>query len=231
MNNRRYTVKDIEMIIAASVILKNAVLKKEFLQTKRSNWTDAFFQQLEEEINQTVQTYLGLDSAKDLRQATAIVYSIQKKALKNLSELKIQISEDFKKAPARRAELLSLLGFTTYYTAANSNHDQEALIDLLFEFKTNITPEIKAEIIEKGTSEATLNEIEACADTLKESDIVQEFHKGAKKLVTREAIDAFNEIYDKIISICKLSRSFYKGNPVQQNLFSFNKITKAINGN
>lgn len=82
MNNRRYTVKDIEMIIASSVILKNAVLKKEFLQTKRSNWTDAFFQQLEEEINQTVQTYLGLDSAKDLRQATAIVYSIQKKALK-----------------------------------------------------------------------------------------------------------------------------------------------------
>ena len=64
MNNRRYTVKDIEMIIASSVILKNAVLKKEFLQTKRSNWTDAFFQQLEEEINQTVQTYLGLDSQK-----------------------------------------------------------------------------------------------------------------------------------------------------------------------
>jgi len=231
MNNRRYTVKDVELIIAASVILKNAIQNKDFLQTKRSTWTDAFFKQLDLEINQTVQTYLGLDSAKELRQATRVVNSIQESALKNLSELKIQISEDFKKVPARRAELLSLLGFTTYYTAANSNHDQEALIDLLFEFKTNMTPEIKAEIMEKGTSEATLNEIEYCADTLKESDVVQEFHKGSKKLLTQEAIGAFNEIYDKIISICKLSRNFYRGKPVKQDLFSFNKITKAINGN
>jgi len=231
MNNRRYTVKDVELIIAASVILKNAILKKDFLKTKRTNWTDDFFQQLEAKINSTTQTYLGLDSAKELRQATRVVNSIQESALTNLSQLKLQISEDFRKVPVRRAELLALLGFTTYFIAANSYRDQEALINLLFEYKTNITPEIKAEIIEKGTLEATLITIEACADTLKESDTVQEFHKGSKKLLTQEAIDAFNEIYDEVISFCKLARKFYKGDPVHQDLFSFSKITKAINGN
>jgi len=231
MNKRRYTVKDVELIIAASVILKNAILKKDFLQTKRTNWTDDFFQQLEAKIDNTTQTYLGLDSAKELRQATRIVNSIQESALTNLSQLKLQISEDFRKVPVRRTELLDLLGFTTYFTAANSYRDQEALIDLLFEYKTNITPEIKVEIIEKGTLEATLVQIEASADTLKESDAVQEFHKGSKKLLTQGAVDAFNEIYDEIISFCKLARKFYKGNPVHQDLFSFNKITKAINSN
>ena len=231
MNNRRYTVKDVELIISASVILKNAILKKDFLKTKRTNWTDDFFQQLEAKINSTTQTYLGLDSAKELRQATRVVNSIQESALTNLSQLKLQISEDFRKVPVRRAELLALLGFTTYFIAANSYRDQEALINLLFEYKTNITPEIKAEIIEKGTLEATLITIEACADTLKESDTVQEFHKGSKKLVTQEAVDAFNEIYDEVISFCKLARKFYKGDQVHQDLFSFSKITKAINGN
>jgi len=115
---RLYNTKDVDMLITAETIIDSAIADKVFLQSKRSNWADPFFENLKERINLASQNHLGVDNAKDLRQATQVVLNIQTPALADLSEVKVQIEEDFKKTPIQRDEILNQLGFKSYYSIA-----------------------------------------------------------------------------------------------------------------
>lgn len=225
---RNYKTKDVDMLVTASTILESAIANKTFLQTKRSTWTDAFFDDLKAKVENAIQTYLGIDSAKDLRQATQALTDIQTKAIKDLAEAKIQITEDFKSDKTRREELLKQLGFTSYHKDAQKG-DQEALINLLFQFKTNLTDTLKDEIVNKGTAKALLDAITGYADTLKNADVTQENYKGTKKTITAGALKEFNEIYDSVISICKIAGKFYNDKPHLKDQFSYNKVAKTLN--
>lgn len=225
---RNYNTKDVDMLVTASTILESAITNKAFLQTKRSTWADPFFDDLKAKTDNAVQTYLGVDSAKDLRQATQALTGIQKQAIKDLAEVKVQISEDFKSNKTERDEILKQLGFTTYHKDAQKG-DQEGLINLLFQFKTNLTPALKNKIINKGTAQILLDTITGYADTLKNADVTQESYKGTKKTITAAALKEFNEIYDNIISICKIAGKFYKDQPALKDQFSYNKVAKTLN--
>ena len=225
---RIYKTKDVDMLIAASTIIETAIANKTFLQTKRSTWADPFFENLQTEINTTIQSFLGVDNAKDLRQATQVVLSIQRQAIKDLAEVKVQLVEDFKSNPTRQTEIITQLGFTSYHKQAQKG-DQEALINLLYQFKTNLTPTLATEIETQGIAMAALTNITNYADTLKAADITQENNKGIRKTITAEAITQFNVIYSKVISVSKISTKFYKDSPAQKEQFSFNKVSKTIN--
>lgn len=226
---RIYGTKDVDMIIAIETIIDAAIRNKVYLQTKRSIWADTFFEDIKEEIDTLVQTRLGIDSAEDLRESSIAVRTIQTDALKGLAEIKVQIETDFANQPERRKEILNKLGFTTYMAAARKR-DQEALINLLYQYKTNLSPTLKTEITTKGTEAETLDSVLPYADELREANITQEGNKGIRKAVTADDVTAFNEIYRKVINIAKIASNFYKGNPAMQEQFSFNKIVKAQRG-
>lgn len=61
------------------------------------------------------------------------------------------------------------------------------------------------------------------------ANITQETLKGSSKLITAEAVTEFNAIYDEVISVAKIARNFYKGNPNKQDEFSYAKILKKLN--
>lgn len=225
---RNYNSKDVDMLVTASTILETAISNKTFLQTKRSTWADPFFDDLKIRIDNAVQTYLGLDSAKDLRQATQALKGIQAQAIKDLAEVKVQITEDFKNNKTRRDEILTQLGFTKYHAAAQKG-DQEGLISLLFQFKTNLTATLKTEIVSKGTAKESLDTITGYADTLKNADVSQESYKGIRKTITATSVKEFNEIYDAVISICKISGKFFKDNAPVKDQFSYSKVSKELN--
>ena len=225
---RNYKCKDVEMLITAATINDSAIKNKTFLQSKRANWADPFFEDFKDQIDQTIEDYLGLDSAKQLRDSTKIVLEIQANAMKDLAELKTQIDADFKSNPSQRTEILTTLGFNTYYTAVK-NKDQEALVNLLFQFKTNLTPEVRTKIIDQGTAPATLDTIILYAEELKNANITQEGNKGARKEITAEAVTAFNAIYDKVINIAVISAKFYKDKPELKDQFSFTKVKNKLN--
>lgn len=225
---RIYNNKDVDMIITIDTIMDSAIANKTILQSKRSNWEDPFFQDIKTQIDSVVQQYLGQDSAKALRQSTQIVKGIQAKALTQLAEVKVQIDQDFKPTPDRRTEILKQLGFTDYYELARKK-DQEGLINLLYQFKANLTAELKTEIANKGTAPAALEEIVEFADTLKNANVTQEGNKGTKKEMTNEGIQALNDIYSKVISIAMISAKFFQKEPTKKALFSYTKVSKALN--
>lgn len=226
--NRNYKCKDVEMLITAATINESAIKNKTFLQSKRANWADPFFEDFKAEIDQTIEDYLGADSAKQLRESTQIVLEIQANAMKDLAELKTQIEADFKSNPVQKTEILTTLGFNAHYKAVQSK-DQEALISLLFQFKTNLTPDLRTKITDQGTAPATLDAIIAHAEQLKNANITQEGFKGTRKEITAEALTAFNAIYDKVINIAVISAKFYKDKPELKDQFSFTKVKNKLN--
>ena len=226
--HRQYRIKDVDMLIAASTITDAAISHKIFLQSNRATWADPFFDDLKNDIDTAIQTHLGLDAAKDLRLATITINEIQTNAINDLALVKVQISEDFKDNPIRRTEILNELGFNTFLKSAQRK-DQEALINLLFQFKTNLSISLRTEIVTKGTADALLTKIVNYANNLKSADITQENTKGIKKVITVEAITDFNAIYNRVISVSKIASKLFKEAPAIQQQFTFKRVARNIN--
>ncbi|WP_445722534.1 hypothetical protein [Flavobacterium sp.] len=225
---RKYKVKDVEMLTAAATIVENAIANKTLLLSKRSTWADPFFNDLKTQIEDITETYLGKDAAKEMREATQVVLSIQAQAQIDLAEFKIQIEQDFKKEPVQKKEILTTLGFIALHKNVQKS-DQEALIQLLYQFKNNLTPTLNTEIVAKGIAQATIDRIIGYANTLKQANITQEGKKGGRKVITEEVVVTFNEIYEQVISIAKIAHNFYKTDKTKQELFSFAKVAATIN--
>ena len=225
---RKYNNKDIEMLTTTSTLIENAIANKTFLQTKRKTWADPFFDDLKEKIENTTETYLGKDAAKQMRDATQVVLGIQTQALVDLAEFKVQVEEDFKENSIQKTEILTNLGFTSYHKISQKG-DQEALVNLLFQFKKNMTSDLNTSIVAKGTAQTTIDNTISYANILKNANIDQETFKGTRKEITDEAITAFNEVYDKVISIARISSNFFKTEKTKQQLFSYSKVSANLN--
>ena len=225
---RIYKGKDVEMLITIDTIIDAAIANLDFLASKRSTWKDPYLPDLKRAIDQAVQEHLGQDNAKALRNATLEVLAIQTPALKDLAEVKVQIESDFNKNPTLKKEILNTLGFTPFYSKTKTK-DQEALISLLYQFKTNLTPDLKGQIVTKGTAEEQLDKITSYADDLKNKNVLQESKKGTKKEITEEAIIAFNAVYNEAIAVAKISAKFFKDRPTIQEQFSYTKVKNNLN--
>ena len=225
---RIYKGKDVEMLVTIDTIIDAAIANLDFLVSKRSTWKDPYLPDLKRAIDQAVQEHLGQDNAKALRNATLEVLAIQTPALKDLAEVKVQIESDFNKNPTLKKEILNTLGFTPFYSKTKTK-DQEALISLLYQFKTNLTPDLKGQIVTKGTAEEQLDKIASYADDLKNKNVLQESKKGTKKEITEEAIIAFNAVYNEAIAVAKISAKFFKDRPTIQEQFSYTKVKNNLN--
>ena len=157
---RIYTGKDVDMLTAASTIIENAIAEKDFLISKRATWADPFLGDIKTRINDAFSNYLGIDNARDMREATRVVLNLQSEILPKLAEFKVQIDIDFKNP--RRTEILNQLGFNAHLKKAQKK-DQEALIELLFKFSLNLTPPLNAEITANGTAQSLILDIKNSA--------------------------------------------------------------------
>ena len=225
---RVFKCKDVDMLTVAGTILEHSTTHKTFLVSKRANWTDPFMPDLETRIHNAFTNVLGFDNAQQMRNATIVVYGIQANALRDIAEFKVQVTEDFKTNKARRDDILNCLGFTAHLKDAQNN-DQEALIELLYAFKQNMTTTLTNEITTAGTSATQINTIINYADQLKNSDVTQETMKGAKKVITQSGIKELNEIYNSVISVAKISAKFFKDDAAVKDKFSFTKTLKNLN--
>lgn len=224
---RIYKMKDVEMLLTSSIIIETAIQNKVFLINKRATWADPFFTDLQTKIDTVIKKHLGIDSAKDLRKFTATMYSLQKDAKVALAEFKVQIDADFKKDPTKQAEILNVLGFNKYLKDVQKGN-QEALINLLYQFKTNLDKGLETEIITKGINKATIDALLSFADTVKDTNVSQETAKNVKSTTTTNYITEFNNLYEEVIAVAKIAAKFYLDNPTLKEQFSFSRVSKAI---
>lgn len=212
------------MLLACKSVAKNLESYLTELGMARSVWTPEYVSQLDAKIDDAIDNYLGLDRKKELREATALLASIQAPALRDLSFLKTQIAVDFEDKAYR---ILKSLGFTSQLSSVQKG-DQEALIQLLYTYKKNMTEELRTSIVNNGTNPLLLERIMDYADKMKDANVSQETLKETAKALSAEAIVALNGIYDETIGICKIAANFYQYEPIKKEQFTFSKIVAQM---
>ncbi len=220
---RNYSNKDVDMLMAAKTIAEAFKANINDLSAIRTDWTAQYADELIVRIDTGIEKSLGVDSKKKLRDATAALAAIIMPARRDLSFFKTQIDDDFKKEPIRRDEIIKTLGFSRFLKDVQ-NKGQEAIIQLLYMFKTNMTGDLKLEITSKGMNPALIDKIIDYAATIKQANVAQETNKGATREISKEVRDAFNTIYDEIIGICKKASKYYQDEPLKKELFTFRRI-------
>lgn len=225
MEARKYSCKDVDMLMASSIISQEFTNNITDLATVRTNWTAEYAADLATRIDSTIATHLGVDKKKTQRDATASLHAIQAPAMRDLAFLKSQILVDF---PAESKEMLKTLGFDLLPQVQSRN--QEALIQMLFAFKSGMTDALKTQIVEKGTSPALIDKIIDYADKMKNAEVHQEVEKEGTKGITAEAQKAFSDIYDEIIGICKIASKYYQHEPLKKELFTFSTVVDKLSG-
>lgn len=220
--NRNYSYSDVDMLMAAKTIGLSFKANISELSITRTDFTEEYADALLDRIDNAIENYLGVDVKKSLRDATAALTAIQIPAKRDLSYFKTQIDDDFKDDNAKKTEILRTLGFLDHLKSVQ-NGGQEALLNLLFAFKTNMMDSLKAEITSKGMAPALIERIINYADTFKQANAAQENFKETTKELTQEITNSFNSIYDEMIGICKKASNFYQYEPLKKEQFTFSK--------
>lgn len=223
VKTRKYNCKDVEMLMAAKTIAESFRANISDLATARTDWTEQFATNLIARIDQAIDSHLGVDAKKDLRHATSTLTAIQAPAKRDASFLKTQIDADFQNNTPRRDEILRTLGFTSQLREVQKG-SQEALVQLLYQFKSNLTDPLRQEITAKGISPILIDKILGYADTFAQANVTQETLKGHTKEITKEVIDVFNTIYAEIVSICKIASHYFQYETLKKEQFTFSKV-------
>jgi len=226
---RKFNCKDVELLTVCSQIVALAQANLTDIVLKRTTWADPFFPNLKTRIDGAFTTYLGADNAKEMREKTQILKDIMEPAKAGLSTFKINVSADFSDNKPRLNEILTTLGFNAHWKNVKKN-DQEALVELLFAFKQNMTPDLKNEITAGGTNGALIASTASYADDLKNANIDQEFAKSMRPQTSAEAVNEFNAIYTEITKVCKICQNMYKDDPVLNKSFSFSAVKRKLSG-
>jgi len=226
--NRNYSHKDVDMLMASKTVMESFKTNLSELSTVRTNWTEEYANKLSTKIDDAIDNYLGVDSKKELRDATEKVLSIQMPAKRDLSFIKTQIEVDFVKDSKKKNEILKQLGFTRLLGKVQKN-DQEALIQLLYMFRRHMNDSMKNAITEKGTDPALIERIIGYGNTLKLANVSQEALKESTKGVSQETAQVLGEIYEEVIGICKIASNFYLYEPLKKEQFSFSKVVSNMN--
>jgi hypothetical protein len=226
MNTQKYSGKAVDMLTACQIITEQAKSDKDFLIACRPSWADPFFDNNLVRIADCFANILGVSNASKLRTATQLVNSIQHEAINSIQIFKMQVEQDFKKDPIRRTEILKTLGFSLLTKARKS---QEILVQLLYQFKNNMTDSLRNEIIAKGISVPTINTVIAFADQLEQANVIQEMLKGSNKTLSQQAMAILNGIYSDSIAIAIIARGLFKGNKAKQDIYSYTKTLKKLN--
>jgi len=227
---RNYRCKDVEVLTVCSDIVSTAQSNLATIVAKRTNWANPFFLDLKTRIDTAFQIFLGVDNAADLRAKTKVVNDALVPAKNDLSTFKINIMADFKNNKPRLNEILTTLGFNQFWKQVQGSNNQEALIELLYNFKTNMTPALQTEITTAGTDANLIIIITGYADTLKDANIDQEFAKSQRPLISAAAVTEFNGIYDEISKVCTICRNMFKDDAVLKNNFSFAAVKRRLSG-
>ena len=222
MTQRLYSAPDADMLIAISTIAENALAAKEYLASKRPAWADPFFQQFQTKINAAFPDILGITGYTELKETTARLYDIKEQLLKDIAELKVQLKVDYKAEEA--INLLNSIGIGKNQPDYKKKH--EALVKSMQLFKSNLSPQIKQNLIDKGISPTLIEKIIVGSDSFLQSEIKQETLKGSARTITETGVNALNALYAEAIGIAKIARNFYNGQPVEQAKFSFEKLLR-----
>ena len=221
---------DASMLTACAVIMGAATTHKTFLYTKRSNWNDAFFKTIVDSIKDAFKNILGIDGLGDQTKASKALYMAMEEVVPKLRSFKNAVEIDFED-DNREQEILNSLGFKLWRKVDKGN--QEALVELLATFTSNMTAALKTEITAAGTDASYITDIISYADVIRDKNIAQEGKQEDKKTITNDGIIKLNKIYNDVMKVAKHSANLFNEakDPVSAEKFNYSKTLATLSNN
>jgi hypothetical protein len=87
-----------------------------------------------------------------------------------------------------------------------------------------MTEETRNRITAKGTTDGLIDEIIGYADQVADANAEQEYLKESAKRLNAEKQQMLNDLYEEIIGISKIARSYYRHDPVKRDGFTYSKV-------
>ena len=113
-------------------------------------------------------------------------------------------------------------GFTNYFPGVAKNK-HEATIALLSSVARG-ADDLKAKLTAKAVPVDLVDEIVKLAKNMPEVETNHEVQKQASKPITEEQRNTLNNIYERIMDICKLLQVIYANNELKKSRYVFSKI-------
>jgi len=222
-NVKEYVYKDINMLVATKIVAFNFRDNISELSQLNSKWDEPYANDFIVRVEDALNNHLGYDVKKELRDATSALNSIMSEVKTDLSVFKRLVNKFFKGEPAKKNEILNVLGLKQFPKAGVSR-TQNGLIKLLFAFKTNLTDPLRQELVSKGIIEELIDKIVANATKLEDINNIQEVLKGTtiEKTLSRKAL--YNSIFREVSSICIVAYAHFRPLKVKQDMFNFSRI-------
>ncbi len=224
---KAYKASDVNMLTACTSIVKTAITNKTELIAKRPNWDGSYFDDIQTTIQNAFSDNVGIDKAKAVRQATIDNNKYCNDTYQYLSEIKVQLTEDYKTDKVRLKTILSELGYESFHKHGRQP-SKAVLIKWVFQFKTNMTTVMATELVAKGIIQATITKIIDAADKIQMTYQTLNNLKVNKPGLTQQNQGALNEIYNEVIGISKIARRIFSEDKALQSLFSYNYILRQM---
>ena len=96
---RTYSHSDAIMLTAVSTLVENAITHKAIIIPKRATWAAPYLSGFKTRIDLVIKDVFGVDNAKELREATQTVNTMQLDALHKIGLINTEIIQDFKINP------------------------------------------------------------------------------------------------------------------------------------
>lgn len=224
MNTRRYyRGKAVNFILLAKVI---CIAYKEHIDELKAVSTDFTLENataLELDIDTIAGKYLG-NTIRDRLYAITFDLTAETKDIKiRITTLRTHLETNFKRNP-RYELMLGELGLEKSIYSLT----QPQLIDALSKLVNTLTPSYITTITAGGMPAALPQGIATSAKKIVALNFEQETIKGNVKEAIGKMRDDLNELYSKIIKICKLASNFYRTNPEKKSLFTYSKVMKHM---
>ncbi len=225
---RAYNGKDVEMATIILVLVDFAIVKQAILVTFNTALTPDFLTAFRLRIVAETTTILGTDVLQTQRNATLQVLGMFSQAHDALAVVSLLLEAAFRTRPEVKKEILQSLGFTTFIRRVQLR-DQEALANLLFQYRRNLTGEVFEKLIDANIAEDKLNDPLAFVTTFNEANVYQEGEKEAHKEITDEDILTLNALYNETMFITGVAKAAFQKEKAILERFSYTKLLSNLN--
>ncbi|GET30776.1 hypothetical protein [Prolixibacter sp. SD074] len=222
--NRKFNYSDLSMLVAALTLTGHFEQEKEALVAEQPLWADPFIASFRENIQQILTTVHGINTRKNLRNATTQVNQLLVDARDDLVMIKTQIERGYRTDPGGREDLLKWLGYADLWPAAHLNQSEG--IDLVITFRNNLTEELRTDMEAHGVNADRLDRIIGYADTLNQANVTQESLKGSTRLDTVQLVTKLNAVYAQAMDIGAIGKQLFKNDKAKRDLFVFSKLVR-----
>jgi hypothetical protein len=224
---RDYGYKDVDMLMASRAVAESFGANLSELSIVHPNWTENYADDLVLRVDSAIDSYLGVDSNRELREASSRMVAIHYGAIRDLSFFKAMIDDDFEKHPTMRAEILKSLGLSRYLRSVQKGNI-ESLAQLLSIFKHNLDAELRSIVTAKTVTHALLDTIVDYAKIVEETSVSQDAFLDTSHQVTPDAVEIFNGIFSEIMHVCRIASKYYHYEQHKRDMFNFEKVLASI---